>query len=163
MITGSCFSAAMSVALATGPCALPMSGPLPPACEVEKKTGSMWSKSFSSRIRCTSTEPTRPRQPTMPTLNMTAFLFLQPFRNRGRHFRGAYLPRVRSIYVGSAIAVAQRLFHRRLEPRGRGRLVQGMAQHQRRGQDGRERIGDALAGDVGRRTVDRLLQGPPVR
>ena len=52
-----------------------MSGPLPPACEVEKNTGSMWSKSFSSRMRCTSTEPTMPRQPTMPTLNMTAFPF----------------------------------------------------------------------------------------
>ena len=48
----------------------PIAGALPPACEVEKKTGSMWSKSRSSRMRCRSTDPTMPRQPTIPTLSM---------------------------------------------------------------------------------------------
>jgi hypothetical protein len=74
MITGSFFSSARSVAFFTVPVDLPafapISGPCAPACEVEKKTGSTWSKSRSSRMRCTRTEPTIPRQPTMPTLNM---------------------------------------------------------------------------------------------
>src|SRR5690606_25800295 len=34
---------------------------------VEKKTGSIRAKSFSSRMRCMRTEPTMPRQPTRPT------------------------------------------------------------------------------------------------
>ena len=62
----------MSFASLTGAAALPIAGPLPPACEVEKNTGSMWSKSRSSRMRCTRTEPTMPRQPTMPTLNINS-------------------------------------------------------------------------------------------
>jgi hypothetical protein len=70
MITGSFFSSATSVALFTGSTGLPISGPLPPAWEVEKNTGSTWSKSRSSRMRCTRTEPTIPRQPTTPTLSM---------------------------------------------------------------------------------------------
>ena len=40
MITGSAFSAATSVrVLRPAPVALPIAGPLPPACEVEKNTG----------------------------------------------------------------------------------------------------------------------------
>ena len=70
MITGNAFSAAMSVALFTASTDLPTFGAFPPACEVEKKTGSIASKSRSSRMRCTSTEPTIPRQPTMPTLSI---------------------------------------------------------------------------------------------
>ena len=46
---------------------LPIAGPVPPARDVEKNTGSIWSKSRSSSIRCTSTDPTMPRQPTIPT------------------------------------------------------------------------------------------------
>ena len=38
--------------------------------EASMLTGSIWSKSRSSRMRCTSTDPTMPRQPTMPTLNI---------------------------------------------------------------------------------------------
>src|SRR6185295_6726604 len=162
MMTGSFFNAAISVASATVLAPLPTSGPLPPACDVEKKTGSTWSKSFSSRILCTRTDPTMPRQPTMPTLNMTAFP-LQPFRDRGCHLRGAYLPRTRSIYVRRAETVAQRLLHRTLQAFGRGTLVERVAQHQRRRQDRRQRIGDALARDVGRGTVDRLVQALAVR
>src|SRR5660397_243775 len=43
------------------------------ACEVEKKTGSIPSRSFSSSMRCIRTEPTIPRQPTIPTF---IFIFL---------------------------------------------------------------------------------------
>ena len=70
MMTPSFFSSAMSIASFTGSSVLPIAGALPPACEVEKNTGSIWSKSRSSRMRCTSTEPTIPRQPTIPTLSM---------------------------------------------------------------------------------------------
>ena len=42
MSTGSFFSSATSIAFLTGSTGLPMSGPLPPACEVEKNTGSTW-------------------------------------------------------------------------------------------------------------------------
>src|SRR5690606_31779975 len=42
-------------------------GAAPPALLVEKNTGSIRAKSFSSRMRCMRTEPTMPRQPTRPT------------------------------------------------------------------------------------------------
>src|SRR5688572_20324277 len=44
-----------------------MAGADVPVCDVEKKIGSIRSKSRSSRIRCTSTEPTMPRHPMSPT------------------------------------------------------------------------------------------------
>src|SRR6185436_1247741 len=46
---------------------LPIAGPSPPICDVVKNTGSIWSKSPSCCMRCISTEPTIPRQPTKPT------------------------------------------------------------------------------------------------
>ena len=45
-------------------------GAAPPTLDVEKNTGSMPEKSFSSRIRCRRTLPTIPRQPMNPTRNM---------------------------------------------------------------------------------------------
>ena len=51
----------------TGGTGLPIDGPAVPDWEVEKKSGLMRSKSRSSRMRCTSTEPTIPRQPIRPT------------------------------------------------------------------------------------------------
>src|SRR5260221_5694450 len=56
-----------SPASRSGAGALPMGGPLAPECDVEKRAGSMNSKSFSSIMRCISTEPTMPRHPTNPT------------------------------------------------------------------------------------------------
>ena len=41
------------------------------------------------------------------------------------------------------------------QPLGRGRLAQ-MLQHHRAGPEGADRVGDALAGDVEGRAVDRL-------
>ena len=49
--------------------ARPMSGAGPPACEVLKKTGSTRSKSRSARMRSSSTDPTMPRQPMIPTFH----------------------------------------------------------------------------------------------
>src|SRR5699024_4390269 len=43
------------------------SGTGPPGFEVEKNTGLILAKSFSSSIRCISTDPTMPRQPIIPT------------------------------------------------------------------------------------------------
>jgi len=77
-----------SFASSRGPVGLPIDGPAPPALEVEKKTGSISSKSRSSSIRWRSTEPTIPRQPTNPT-RMTspchpAVPLRPPRRSRGR-------------------------------------------------------------------------------
>ena len=50
-----------------------MDGAWPPAWDVEKKSGSMTSKSPSSSILRTRTEPTMPRQPMMPTFIVFKF------------------------------------------------------------------------------------------
>src|SRR5207249_1700299 len=54
-------------AFLTGATRFPIVGAAAPACEVEKNTGSIESKSRSSRIRCTRTDPTIPRHPMSPT------------------------------------------------------------------------------------------------
>src|ERR1044072_4987761 len=59
-----------SFAFLTGPTRLPIAGAAAPACEVEKNTGSIASKSCSSRICCTRTDPTIPRHPMSPTFMM---------------------------------------------------------------------------------------------
>ncbi len=59
-------SAARSFASPTFAAPCPMSGAAAPACVVEKNAGSMSAKSFSARMRSTSTEPTMPRQPIRP-------------------------------------------------------------------------------------------------
>ena len=51
----------------SGAVSFPMKGPSSPTREVEKKTGSINAKSRSACIRCISTDPTIPRQPTTPT------------------------------------------------------------------------------------------------
>ena len=45
-----------------------LNGKFSPPCDVEKKKVEKFSKSFSSVIRLIRTEPTIPRQPTIPTL-----------------------------------------------------------------------------------------------
>jgi hypothetical protein len=47
-----------------------MLGAAAPDCEVLKNVGETCSKSRSSRMRSSSTEPTMPRQPMMPTFVM---------------------------------------------------------------------------------------------
>src|SRR3546814_2612530 len=60
--------------------------------------------------------------------------------------------------IGAATTLGEYLRHRRLDPR-RARLVAArMAQQHRERQDHRQRIGDALARDVGRAAVDGLIQ-----
>ena len=62
-----------------------MAGALPPALEVEKKTGSMCAKSFSACMRSIRTEPTMPRQPTRPTRGCCAFaISIVPFEEKTR-------------------------------------------------------------------------------
>src|SRR5688572_26797869 len=60
-------SADRSRASLTGGTDFPIAGAGAPACVVEKKIGSITSKSRSARMRSTSTEPTIPRQPMSPT------------------------------------------------------------------------------------------------
>src|SRR5688500_14899175 len=71
-------SSVTNLASLTAGVRLPTSGPAAPACDVEKNTGSMKSKSRSSRMRCTSTDPTIPRQPMMPTFMCRPLLVNRP-------------------------------------------------------------------------------------
>ena len=58
--------------------------------------------------------------------------------------------------------VAERGLDGGLDPIGVGAPVEAVAEHHRHREEGRERVRDALAGDVGRRAVDRLEEpGPP--
>ncbi|MNY49715.1 hypothetical protein D3C86_1851650 [compost metagenome] len=60
-------SAEMSLASCSVVWVRAWAGALPPAFEVEKKMGSIRSKSPSACMRSINTEPTMPRQPTKPT------------------------------------------------------------------------------------------------
>ncbi len=60
--------------------------------------------------------------------------------------------------VGGAEALLEHLADRGFDCRGFGFKAGGVAQNQRAGEDCAERIGEALAGDVGRGAVDRLIQ-----
>src|SRR5687768_6246390 len=159
MITGSFFSSETSLASLTA--SADFTGPLTPACEVEKNSGSIWSKSRSSRMRCTRTDPTMPLQPTIPTLNIA--MILKRFQHRLAHFCGAGATRSLGMDVGGAQSVTQNLRHRGFDALGGLLLAQRIAKHHRRGQDGRERIGDALARDVRRGAMDRLVQALAAR
>src|SRR5690349_24959461 len=117
MITGRALRLSMLRASPTGGVSRPMAGPLPPACEVEKNTGSIWSKSRSSRMRCTSTDPTIPRHPTMPTLSMA--MILEGFPHRVAHLCGADATHSVGVDIGGAQSVTQHPGHRRFDARGR--------------------------------------------
>ena len=58
--------------------------------------------------------------------------------------------------IGGAEAALEHGVDRGLDARRVLRAAEAVAQHHRRREEGRERVGDALAGDVGRRAVDRL-------
>src|SRR5450830_860516 len=88
-----------------------MAGAAPPVFEVVKNTGSIWAKSPSSRMRCISTEPTIPRQPTKPT-NFIIFSLkiknlCQCLDDRVAHFFGADLHGALLVDVGRAQALRQ--------------------------------------------------------
>ncbi len=59
-----------------------IAGAAPPALLVEKKRGSIRSKSFSACMRSMRTEPTMPRQPTRPTV-LPMFIFFRAFQTNG--------------------------------------------------------------------------------
>src|SRR5450432_2994251 len=83
-----------SPASRSGAGALPMAGPLAPAFDVEKKTGSMNSKSFSASMRCISTEPTMPRHPTNPTRIISLLLLSLQRRQHERRMHARHGIRV---------------------------------------------------------------------
>ena len=146
--------------------------------------GSMRSKSRSACMRSTSTEPTMPRHPIMPTLSCS------PPANPGllhstklvrRDGSGTSDPalthqchsaattaspiscvptcrRARLVDIRRAQALWQHLLHRGLDPVRPLVLVERVAQHHGRRQDRRQRIREILAGDIGRRAVDRLVE-----
>src|SRR4051794_31470764 len=98
-------------------CALPpIAGPLPPAWEVEKNTGSMRSKSPSACMRCTRTEPTIPRQPIRPTFMATPVKNALQRRHHGvAHLGGAHPAGAVFVNIGRSAAVREYFFHRRLD------------------------------------------------
>ena len=63
--------------------------------------------------------------------------------------------RRRTAEVGCVDAIAQRGVDSSVKPVGARRLME-VVKHERRRADGRERIGDAVARDVGRRAMYRL-------
>src|SRR6218665_1434500 len=92
------FRAARSNALCSVVSFLAGAGALPPASDVEKNNGSIRSKSSSSVMRCISTEPTMPRQPTKPVnlLPIAEPFQRKPYRTKRkapeRLARGRMLP-----------------------------------------------------------------------
>src|SRR5271165_784633 len=57
----------MLYASLSGLTGLPITGASPPIFDAEKNSGSIRAKSFSCSMRCSSTDPTMPREPTKPT------------------------------------------------------------------------------------------------
>src|SRR5574337_18221 len=76
MMMSTCLRASTARASLRGGASLPKLGALPPMLEVVKNTGSISGKSFSSRMRCISTEPTMPRHPTKPTFFIVFHLLI---------------------------------------------------------------------------------------
>src|SRR6476659_9157377 len=110
----------MSVASRNGGVSLPIAGPLPPTFDVVKNDGSISSKSRSSSIRCISTEPTIPRQPTNPIRMIDLFAKLLP---QCRHDRVTHRTRADDGLAGhrdvpGAQALRQRRAHGTLDPLG---------------------------------------------
>ena len=79
------------------------------------------------------------------------------------HGLGAEPGRPRLHDVRRCAALGQHLPHRALDQRRLGLLLEGMAQHHGGREDGGERVGHVLAGDVGRRAVHRLVQALAAR
>src|SRR5471032_3051022 len=152
---------------------LPTDGPWPPTLEVVKNTGSIRSKSCSSRIRCMSTEPTMPRQPIRPT----RFIATTPFTKSGPRLKGG--PEILQIpqrgdygvthFLSADLRFAfipdvtgtQTLIENQadglLDGFGSGVLVEAVTQHHRDRQNRRQRVGNAFTGDVRSRTMARLV------
>src|SRR5574343_78332 len=151
MMASIAFNSAMSFASLSGGTSLPTSGPLPPGFEVVKNTGSIRSKSRSSRMRCMRTEPTMPRQPIKPTRIM--FPLLQGRDHGIAHGAAANLVHAIRPDIGGTITLGQRLLYGIFHATCIGFVVEGVSQHHGGRQDGRQRIGDILVGDVRRRTV----------
>src|SRR4051812_21123540 len=74
------FSASMSKASFSVVSLRAWAGALPPALDVEKKTGSTRRKSPSACMRSMRTEPTMPRQPTRPTSGCVLRVMSSPFQ-----------------------------------------------------------------------------------
>src|SRR5258708_17567448 len=129
-------------------------------------------------MRCNSTEPTMPRQPTSPTRLIAAFVpvrrdettaaslafigpsFLSCLQRRHHgiaHFFGPDLPGPGFVDVGGPIALLEHAPDRGLDARSERLLVEGVAHHHRGRKNRREPIGHIPAGDVPSGTVDRLV------
>src|SRR5262252_755175 len=111
-----------------GALSLPTKGPISPTREVEKNTGSISAKSRSACMRCMSTDPTIPRQPTKPTRFIVFPDLLSRYPNAPArekptasaqsgdhgvaHLPGPHLARPRLEDVAGAIPLREHLSHR---------------------------------------------------
>src|SRR5512139_2645772 len=170
MMVSQAFNSSMLLASFSGGTSRPMSGPLPPTLEVVKNTGAMWSKSRSSFMRPISTEPTMPRQPISPTfiifvsrksVRASSTWAARPkskrLHHRVAHLAARHLLRAFGPDVARAQALCNHLLHRALDAVGGSQVGKRVAVQHRDRQDGRQRIREIPASDIGRRAVDRLV------
>src|SRR3569832_2145820 len=127
-------------------------------------------------MRTISTETTLPRKPTSPTFikfiskypgfalgfRRKDSLTLSPhpsqtFHHRVAHLAARHLLRTLGPDVAGAQALCDHLLHRALDAVGGGQVGEGVAVHHRHREDGRQRVRQVPAGDVGGRTEDRLV------
>src|SRR3977135_1231585 len=175
MTTSISASSFMLFASLSGAVSFPMNGPIPPTREVEKNTGSISAKSRSACMRCISTDPTIPRQPTIPTrfIAFPACPICVSYRTEPQkgcsasserrdygisHLPGANLAGSSLKNIGGAIPLGEYFLHRDFDAGGDPVLIEAVAEHHRRRQDGRQRIGEVLPRDVRGRSMNRLVQ-----
>src|SRR5690554_263346 len=141
----------------------------------------MEAKSFSSRIRCMSTEPTIPRQPINPPCsiqqdphgvkildNSTRQMpgaygkhnRLQGFQRSYHgvtHFRGTNLAAARCHDITSTQPLIQHLTDGPFDGVGHGGFAEAVTQHHGYRQNGCQRVGNALSGDIRSAAVAGLV------
>ena len=110
-------------------------------------------------MRCSSTEPTIPRQPIEPTSHTCARSLYSAATTASPISCGPTL-RVPGVWMSAVASRLAALRHRALDALGRFGLVERVAQHHRRREDRRQRVGQALPGDVGRASRGSARRGP---
>src|SRR5690242_16164301 len=106
-------SSSRSWASLSGGVSIPISGPLPPFCDVVKNVGSTSAKSLSSLILCMRTEPTIPRQPINPTrfIDPLCLCSLHVCQHRVSHLHGSDLLHSFFVNILRPVALRQNFLH----------------------------------------------------
>src|SRR6266545_1207543 len=136
----------------------------------EAKTRSAFTGNLRSSSILSVVCPTAPVTPTIATVTSEAIAstFSRVSRVGLLDFGGdqiAHLPRADELHphrvdVARPVSLLEHAQHGRVDPVGVGALVERVAQQHGRREYGRDRVGHALARDVRRRPVDRLVETP---